>query len=161
MSRGFSLVADSVVTRSLKMTRATNVMVAALVAAVAGNVMVAIQFLGLLGQTVLLGLVFVSLAAAISAVCMDIFARSSQTVSNLRSIGATFGGLSGAVLGVVLAWGLLGAALGAGLGVVFGIGLSGSGTSLSLLVEVVSVIAACAGAMGAGVYVGVKFAWRS
>lgn len=162
MKSGFSLGAGGVVARSLKMTRATHVLVAAPTGAVAANVMVAMQFIGLSGQLALLALIFASVSAATLAISADVFTRSSQTVSNLRSIGASTRSLSGAMLGVALTWGLAGAAVGACLGAVLGVGLAGtSGPALSLLAEAAEVLVASAGAMTAGVYFGASLAWHS
>ena len=96
------------------------------------------------------------------AVSADVFTRSSQAVASLRSIGASTGSLSWAVLGVVLTWGVAGAVLGCGVGAALELGLAGTaGAGIALLSEVVEVVIASAAAMAAGVFVGASMAWRS
>lgn len=125
------------------------------------NATVAMRFTSTAGQVVLALLVFASLAAGISAVSSDIFSRSSQAVSNLRSIGATSRSLTSALAFPVFGYSLAGSALGAGLGVALGFSLGpAAGPSVTFL-DVLAVIAVASAASVAGVYAGGRAAWRS
>ena len=134
---------------------------AALATAVAANATVAVQFTGLAGEIVLLALIFGSLAIGTSAISADIYARSSQTVSNLRSIGASSRSISYAVLLPVLVFGIAGSALGAGVGAGLGMTLGGPGGPVTILIEVLAVILTSSTASAAGVLVGGRAAWRN
>lgn len=159
MSR-VTLSAAQVVARSLKITRATHLVVASVAAAVTINAAVAVRLVGLPGQAVLLAVVFATLAVGSSAVSMDVYSRSSQAVSNLRSIGATRNTVSSAVAYSMMAYGAGGAALGGVVGVAIGGVLGGAGTSGgTVLVQMVAVIfVACAGLV-AGAFAGARQAW--
>jgi len=159
---GFSFLSDGLVTKSLKMTRATSLLVASLTAGISVNVMVAMQYVGGFAQALLSGIVFVTLAVSTSAVSADVFARSEQSISNLRSVGATLKSMTGAILGVVLFWGLAGAVLGTGAGSAIGLVAGGSSPGLlGLMVDGLVVILLSAAAMSAGVYLGARRSWRS
>lgn len=136
-------------------------LVAAVATAVAANATVAVQFTGLGGEIVLLALIFGSLAIGTSAISADIYARSSQTVSNLRSIGASSRSISSAVLLPVLVFGIAGSALGAGVGAGLGLTLGGPGGPVTILTEVLAVILTSSAASAAGVFAGGRAAWRS
>jgi len=161
MSRGISLHEGQLLARSLKVSRSTHLLVASVAAAVAANAAAAIQLTGTVGQIALLALIFVTLAAGTSAISSDIYARSSQTIANLRSIGATSRSLSGAVFISVIGYGVAGSALGAGIGVALGLALGGQGGVVSALVAVLGVILASSAAAAAGVYAGGRGTWRS
>jgi hypothetical protein len=159
---GFSMRSSQVIARSLKITRTTHSLVAAITAAVALNSMVAIQYLGLSGQAALLVVVFVSLGVGSLAVSTDIYSRSSQTLTNLRSIGATTGSISSALALAIVGYGIAGAVIGAGSGGALGFALGSSGAgSMSLLTDAIAVIAASSGAIAAGFYVGARATWSS
>src|SRR5579863_1136194 len=160
MKSGFT-AGGNVVARSLKITRATHVLVAALMAAVCTNVMVAMQFVGLGGQAALVVLIFATVALATSAVSADLFSRSGQAVANLRSIGASMRSLSTAVLTAVLVWGVIGASVGTGLGLAMGLLLGGTSAGSSIFLDGGVVICASAAAIAAGVYAGAKMSWHS
>jgi predicted lysophospholipase L1 biosynthesis ABC-type transport system permease subunit len=147
--------------RGLKITRSTHLVVAAVATAVAANATVAVQFTGLAGQVVLIGLIFGSLAVGTSAISADIYSRSSQTVSNLRSIGASSKSISSAILIPVLSFGIAGSALGAVVGAALGVILGGSSGTPTLIIEVISVIVTASAASAAGVYAGGRAAWRN
>jgi len=159
---GLSFRSDGVVAKSLKMTRATSVLVAALTAGISVNAMVAMQFVGGVAQAVLAGIVFGTLVISTSAVAADVFARSEQSIANLRSIGATLKSMTGAILGAVILWGVAGAILGTGAGSAIGTVSGGSSaTAVSVLVEGSVVILLSVAAMSAGVYLGARRSWRS
>ena len=161
MSREAAVSATQMVARSLKVSPATHMVVASVSAGVAVNAAVAMQFLGLEGQVVLLAVVFVSLAAGSSAVAADIFSRSSQVVSTLRSIGASRSSVSSAVVYAMIGYGAGGAALGGVLGAALGSALGTGTMDLAATIELAAVIlAACAG-MSAGVFAGARRVWRS
>ncbi|HEV2138798.1 MAG TPA: hypothetical protein VGR53_08140 [Nitrososphaerales archaeon] len=147
--------------RGLKITRSTHLLVAAVATAVAANATVALQFTGLAGEIVLLALIFGSLAVGTSAISADIYARSSQTVSNLRSIGASSRSISSAVLIPILVFGIAGSALGAGIGAGLGLTLGGPGGPVTILIQVIVVILTSSAASAAGVFAGGRAAWRS
>jgi len=161
MSRGFSVRESQLLARSLKVTRSTHLLVASVAAAVASNATIAMQFTGLSGQLVMAGIIFVCLALGTSAISSEIFSRSSQTISNLRSIGASSRSLSSAVMMSVLGYGLAGSALGALVGVALGSALGGAAGANSLLIEVLVVLLATSAASAMGVFMGGRAAWRS
>jgi len=161
MSRGISLHEGQLLARSLKVSKSTHLVVATVAAAVAANAAAAIQMTGTAGQAILLALIFVTLAAGTSAISSDIYARSSQTIANLRSIGASSRSLSSAVFLSVIGYGVAGSALGAGVGSALGFALGGQGGVASLLVAVLGVILASSAAAAAGVYAGGRRTWRS
>jgi len=161
MSRGISLQEGQLLARSLKVSRSTHLLVASVAAAVAANAAAAIQLTGTVGQAVLLVLIFVTLAAGTSAICSDIYARSSQTIANLRSLGASSSSLSRAVFLSVIGYGVAGSAIGAGLGAALGLALGGQGGAVSALVAVLGVILASSAAAAAGVYAGGRRSWNS
>jgi predicted lysophospholipase L1 biosynthesis ABC-type transport system permease subunit len=161
LSRGISIQEGQLLARGLKITRSTHLLIAAVATAVAANATVAVQFTGLAGLIVLLALIFGSLAVGTSAISADIYSRSSQTVSNLRSIGASSKSISSAVLVPVLAFGIAGSALGAVVGAALGITLGGSSAMLTVLVDIFAVIGTASAASAAGVYAGGRAAWRS
>jgi len=158
----FSMRSSQVIARSLKITRTTHSLVAAITAAVALNSMVAIQYLGVSGQAALLVAVFVSLGVGSLAVSKDVYSRSIQTVANLRSIGATTGSISSALASAMIVYGLAGAVIGVAAGSALGFTFGSSGAwSVSLLSEAIGVIAASSGAIAAGFYIGARTTWRS
>jgi len=161
MSRGVSLQEGQLLARSLNVSKSTHLVVATVAAAVAANAAAAIQLTGLAGQVALLSLIFVTLALGTSAISSDIYTRSSQTIANLRSIGASSRSLSSAVFFSVIGYGVAGSALGAGVGAAMGIALGGQGGAVSVLVAVVGVILASSAAAAAGVYAGVRRTWRN
>jgi cell division protein FtsX len=159
---GLHLSVNQAVARSLKVTRTTYLVVAATTAAVVTNATVAMGAMGLSGQMILLALTFVFVASAASAVSTDILSRSSQTIANLRSIGATRRSIFGGVLLAFIGWGLAGAVLGAGLGSAIGVALtSPSGAGLPYYGSAVFALVVAGGATASGVYFGVGMAWRS
>ncbi|MDE1854162.1 MAG: hypothetical protein KGI38_10535 [Thaumarchaeota archaeon] len=155
-------LAGSMVTRSLKITGPTRMIVAAVSAAVALDGMVAILALGPVGQAVLFAVLFASLAAGSWAVSVDVLKRSSQAVDNLRSIGASSGAISSAVAGSLIVYGAGGSALGAVVGAGLGLALLGSGTAVaSALLEAFAVVVASSAAITVGVYGGGRAVWHS
>jgi predicted lysophospholipase L1 biosynthesis ABC-type transport system permease subunit len=162
VSRRFSFGPDAVVARSLGMTRSTHILVAALTMAVTANATVAMQFINFSGQSALLAVLFISMAVVASAVSTDVLARSSQTVGNLKSLGATKGKVSGVVLFSVLAYGVVGTALGSGLGGALGFVIGNfSGVATGLIAQSMTVFVVAAVATATGAYAGTKFTWRS
>ena len=162
MSREATLSATAMVVRSLNISRATHLVVASTAGGVAMNAGVALQFGGVGGQALLLAVVFATVALASSAVATDVYSRSGQVVSNLRSIGASRTSVSSAVALSMLGYGAGGSALGGALGTLLGASLAGAGLQgYALLVELVAVVfSACAG-VAAGVYLGARKGWRS
>ncbi len=161
MSRGASFGGGGVVARSLKITRATYGMVAVANAAIVANAMVAMGYSTFVGQMALAALLFASMALVGFAVSADVFSRSGQAVTSLRSIGASKASLSMAVLTSVLAYGAAGSILGAGLGGVMGMGLAGSTAGIQMAFNALLVVVVSAAATAAGVYTGARSAWRS
>jgi len=161
MKRGLSFTTDGVIARSLKMTKATGVLVGALTAGVTVNVMVAMQFVGAFAQVLLVALVFAAVGFSSSAMASDVLSRSGQSVSSLRSMGATAGGLAMAMVGTVLAWGVLGAVLGTGVGSALGFAEGGTAGVFSSALDGAGVIAAAVAAVAVGVYLGARSSWRS
>ena len=161
MSRGVSLQEGQLLARSLNVTKSTRQVIATVAAAVAANAAAAIQLTGLIGQISLLVLIFVTLSAGTSAISSDIYARSGQTIANLRSIGASRRSLSSAVFFSVIGYGVAGSALGAGIGAALGIAMGGQGGAVTIMVTVLGVILASSAAAAAGVYAGVRRTWRS
>ena len=162
MKPEFSLRSSQVIARSLKITRTTHSLVAAITAAVALNSMVAIQYLGLSGQAALLVAVFVSLGVGSLAVSKDVYSRSIQTVANLRSIGATTGSISSALASAMIVYGMVGAVIGVAVGGAMGFALGGGVSGgASILSEAIGVIAVSSGAIAAGFYIGARTTWRS
>ena len=162
LKRESSARTGQIVARSLGISKSTHTVILAVAAAVALNAMVAIQFLSIIGQAVLLAVIFVSIAFGASAISADVYSRSSQTVSNLRSIGANSGSLSAALVSSTLAYGAGGSVLGACIGAALGVGVGNpGGLGSNLIVETVWVIIASCAAIVAGVYAGTKSVWRS
>jgi len=160
MSRGLSVHEGQLVARSLKVTKSTHLLVASIAAGVAVNASVAMQFTGAVGPFALSALIFASLSIGTWAISSEIFSRSSQTVSNLRSIGATSRSLSSAVLVPILVYGVLGSAVGAGAGAIIGVSLGGP-IGLGVFFETLSVVLSSAAAAAVGVYAGGRRAWLS
>ena len=162
MKSGFSLSESQAVARSLRISGATHATVASVSAAVALNGTIAMQFLGSAGQAILLVLIFATLAAGLASISSDFYSRTSQTISNLRSIGASRGGISKAVAFSMLVYGTAGAVIGttvgAGVGAAFG---NSSIQTTSFAVDFVAVLGASAAAIAAGVYAGVRVRWHS
>ncbi|HEV2225499.1 MAG TPA: hypothetical protein VGR56_01690 [Nitrososphaerales archaeon] len=161
MSRGISLHEGQLLARGLKITKSTHLLVAAVATAVAANATVAVQFTGLAGEAVLLALIFGSLAIGTSAISADIYASSSQTVSTLRSSGASTKSISSAVLIPILIFGIAGSALGAGIGAGLGMTLGGTDAPVTILTQVIAVILTSSAASAAGVFAGGRAAWRN
>ena len=126
------------------------------------NAAIAMQFLGMWGQLVLLTIVFVSLAAGASALSVDVYSRSSQVVSNLRSIGASRTSVSSALAVSMLGSGAGGAAIGGVAGVLLGAALAGAGmVGGTLLVQLVAVVFAASAGIAVGTFSGGRASWRS
>jgi hypothetical protein len=162
MSRLLGARSEDLIARSLRISMATHAEVAAVSAAVALNAMVAMQFLGIGGQAVILFAVFVLLCVGLAAASMDLYSRSKQTLSNLRSIGASSDKISRAVITSIATYGAAGALLGTAAGAGIGAGLGGSGTAgANILVQSLGVLVASSGAIVAGVYAGGWATWRN
>jgi len=161
MSRGVSLQEGQLLARSLNVSRSTHVLVATVSAAVAANAAAAMQLTGFYGQTALLVIIFVTVALGTSAISSDIYSRSSQTISNLRSIGASGSSLSRAVFFSVIGYGIAGSAIGAGVGGALGLTLGGQVGAVSFALAVLGVIFASSAAAAMGVYAGGRRSWHS
>jgi hypothetical protein len=161
MSREATVSATAMVAKSLKISGPTQLVVASVSAGVAVNAAVAMQFLGIGGQAAILAIAFLSLAAAASAISMDVYSRSAQVVSNLRSIGASRNGVSSAVVLSLIGYGGGGAALGGIIGSALGALLVGTGTFGGVLVvRLMAVVLAACGGMAAGVFYGARISWH-
>jgi len=126
------------------------------------NAMIAMQCVGFDAQLALLAIVFVTLAVGTLALSSDLYSRSSQTVSNLRSIGASKGAISSAFALAIVAYGVAGAVVGVAAGSALGFALGSSGAgAISLVVESLGVMVAASTATSAGFYAGARSAWRS
>ena len=156
-----SLRSGQVVARSLRITSTTHVLVAAIAAGITLNAMVAIEFTGLAGQITLLATAFATVLLGSLSVAKDVLSRSSETLSNLRSIGASMGGVSVSIASALVIYGAVGAAVGVLLGA--GVGaLLGSAASIgSASIDAFSVIASASAGTATGFYLGARTAWRS
>lgn len=161
MSREATVSATQMVVRSLGISTATHLVITATAAGIAVNAAVAMQFLSLAGQIVLLSIVFASLAAASSAISVDVYSRSSRVVANLRSIGASKNSVSSAVVVSMIGYGAGGAALGGVLGAALGAALGGANLGGAFLAQLVSVVTAACLGLSAGVFFGARTSWRS
>ena len=161
MSRRVSLQEGQLLARSLKVSRSTHLVIATVAAAVAANAAAAMQLTNLVGQATLLVLIFITLAVGTSAISSDIFERSAQAISNLRSIGASSGSLSKAVFVSVIAYGIGGSILGAGIGAALGLSIGGQGGAVSIAFAFPGVILASSAAAAIGAYAGGRRTWRS
>ena len=161
MSREAQVSATQMVARSLKISTATHLVVASVSAGVAVNAAIAMQFMGLGGQVVLLAVVFASLAAGSAAISLDVYSRSSQVVANLRSIGASRTSVSSAVVFSVLGYGAGGAALGGIIGDLLGTALGAGTLGGAFLVQLFVVIVTASAGMSTGVFIGARSAWHS
>ena len=160
MSREATVSATAMVAKSLKISGTTQMVVGSVSAVVAVNAAVSIQFLGLGGQAAILAIAFLSLAAAASAVSMDVYSRSAQVVSNLRSIGASRNGVSSAVVLSLIGYGGGGATLGGAVGTALGAMLAAGTPETALGVQLVAVVLATCGGMAAGVFYGARASWH-
>jgi len=161
VSRGVSLHEGALLARSLKVTRSTHLVIATATAGIAANAGMAFLFTGLAGQVGVLALIFVTLALGTSAISTDIYARSGQAISSLRSIGATSGSLSSAVFFSVIGYGVAGSALGGAVGAGLGLSLGAQGGAASVLIAIMAVVLTSSVAAAAGVYAGGRRTWHS
>ncbi len=163
MRKGIVYGPDSMVVRSLRISRPTFYMVAAFSAAVAANAMISLQVLSFVGQAAVLG--FISLFAGIigAAVTIDILSRSSQGLATLRTLGAQRGAVAVSMVASLAAFGAAGSVLGAALGVGLVAALIRSGPLVlsGALVNALLVLGISAAAISVGVYAGVRASWRN
>lgn len=161
MSREATVSATAMVARSLRISGTTHMVVASVSAAVAVNAAVALQFLGVGGEAAILAIAFLSLAAAASAISMDVYSRSAQVVSNLRSIGASRNSVSSAVVLSLIGYGGGGSVLGGAVGTALGAVLRGTGTGGgALILQLVAVALASCGGISAGIFYGARASWH-
>jgi hypothetical protein len=149
------------VARSLKITGSTHAMVAAISGAMALNGMLAALALGFIGEVVVIGVVFVSLAGCSAAISVDVLNRSGKAVADLRSIGASRGNISMAIFGSILFYGALGAVIGGAAGAGIGFSLLGGASGSQTLIGLFAVVATSAVALAVGSYAGGRLTWRS
>ena len=149
------------VARALRITGPTRGLAVALPAAVSLNGAIAAQAVGLLGQAMVLAVIFASVAVCFAAISADVLSRSAKAVSDLRSIGASRGSISSALFGSMLTYGAAGAAAGSLVGTIVGSVLVGPGPGTGTLVDVVFAVAATAGAVAAGSFAGGRTIRRS
>ena len=161
MSREATVSATAMVARSLKISGPTHLVVASVSAGVAVDAALAMQFLGLGGDAAILVTAFLSLAAAAAAVSMDVYSRSAQVVSNLRSIGASRNSVSSAVVLSLIGYGGAGSVLGGVVGTALGASLEGAGAAGgTMVIQLVAVVLAACGGMSAGVFYGARASWH-
>ncbi len=159
MSRLFSLHESQLLARSLKISRPMRLVVGTVAGAIAANAAAAMQLTSDTGEVAMIGLLFVSLALGTFAITSDIYSRSSQVVSNLRSLGANGRSISSAIFLAVIGYGAAGSALGAGVGTAVGASLGGQSSLVSSLVVVFAIVLTCSVAAATGVYVGGRRDW--
>jgi len=148
-----------IVMKSLRVGRTTLALVGCIPAVVAINGVVLAQLLGSEGLAVGLGLVLVCAALGTYVILVDIMSRSAQNLSALRIAGARQASLVSALLIGILGFGVAGAAIGTFTGAVLAWGV-GKVVGATLLSDILLVIAASAGAIAAGTYVGVGATWK-
>ena len=151
----------SPVARSLRITGSTHAIAAAFSAAISLNGIIAAQALGPIGKAAVVAVIFVSVAACAAAVSVDVLSRSAKAVSDLRSVGASRRSISSALFGALFAYGAAGSALGGLVGAVLGSALAGGAFGVQSIVLVVAAVAASAGAVAAGAFLGGRSTWRS
>jgi uncharacterized membrane protein len=157
---------DPAITKSLKVTRVTFMMVASFTTLAAADAMVTLQIFNVFGQATILALTFFFVTLCASAIVADLIIRSGQTIATLRSLGATKSAVIKSVFMGILTSGLVGSVvgilLGAGLGAA--VGVFGVQTSASIgggLVSAIMVLVFSIAALGSGAYVGVRRTWRN
>ena len=163
MKNGLLRGQDSVVSRSLRITRPTFYMVAAFSAAVAANVTVTLQALSSIDQAAVLGFTSLFVGIVGAAVAIDILSRSSQALGTLRTYGAKREAVAVSMVASLVAFGAAGSTLGAVLGVGFVATLRESGPVIlsSTIVNAFFVLVLSAAAISVGIYAGVRASWRS
>jgi predicted lysophospholipase L1 biosynthesis ABC-type transport system permease subunit len=154
---------DSMVARSLRISRPTFYMVAAFSAAVAANVMIPLQVLSSVGQATVLGFTVLFVGIVGAAVAIDILSRSNQGLATLRTLGAKREAVAFSMVSSLVAFGAAGSALGAALGAGLVAALMRSGPLVLsyTLVNALIVLGLSAAAIGLGVYVGVRASWHN
>jgi hypothetical protein len=154
---------DSMVMRSLRISRPTFYMVAAFLAAVVANVTITLQGLSFVGQATVLGFTSLFVGVVGAAVATDILSRSNQGLATLRTLGARREAVAVSMVSSLVAFGAAGSALGAALGVGLAAVLIRSGPLIlsSALVNALMVLGLSVAAIGVGVYVGVRASWHN
>ena len=157
---------DPAITKSLKVSGLTFLMVASFTTLAAADAMVTLQIFNIVGQAAILSMTFIFVSVCASAIVADLLVRSGQSIDTLRSLGATKGAVVKSVFMGILMSGLIGAAigvcLGGGLGAalsvfgVYAVGSIGGG-----LINAVAVFVLSIAALGSGVYIGVRRSWRN
>lgn len=161
MARDISLYSGRLVARGLKVSRVTSTLVGVTTAGVALSAGLAMQFLGFAGQGTMIAVVFITLALGAATLSLDVYSRSSLVVSNFRSMGATSGSLSFAMMVSVLAYGAAGSAIGGTLGAALGASFGRSGIGAGPLISALAVTISSCAAIVAGTYGGTRISWRS
>ena len=157
--RGTLMDSYQIVMKSLRVGRTTLTLAGCIPALVAINGVILAQLLGSEGLAVGLCLVFVCATLGTYVILVDIMSRSAQNLSALRIAGARQASLISALLVGILGFGVAGAAIGTFTGAVLAWGV-GRVVGATLLSDVLLVIAASAGAITAGTYVGVGATWK-
>ena len=109
----------------------------------------------------MIAVVFITLALGAATLSLDVYSRSSLVVSNFRSMGATSGSLSFAMMVSVLAYGAAGSAIGGTLGAALGASFGRSGIGAGPLISALAVTISSCAAIVAGTYGGTRISWRS
>ena len=163
MKKGAVPGPDSMVVRSLRISRPTFYMVAAFSAAVAVNAMITLQVLSSVGQAAVLGLTSLFVGIVGAAVAIDILSRSSQGLATLRTLGAKRDAVAVSMVAILVAFGAAGSALGTALGAGLVAALIRSGPLIlsGALVNALLVLGLSAAAIGVGVYAGVRASWHN
>lgn len=163
MKKGLVPGPDSMVVRSLRISRPTFCMVAAFSAAVAANAMISLQVLGSFGQAAVLGFISLFVGIVGAAMTIDILSRSSQGLATLRTLGAKRGAVAASMVASLVAFWAAGSVLGAALGVGLIAALIRSGPLVlsNALADTLLVLGTSAAAIGVGVYAGVRASWHN
>ncbi len=163
MKKGIVPGPDSMVARSLRISRPTFYMIAASSAAVAANATITLQVLSSAGQAAVLGFTSLFVGIVGAAVAIDILSRSSQALVTLRTLGAKREAVAVSMVASLVVFGAAGSALGAALGVGLVAALIGSGPLIlgGTLVNALFVLGLSAAAIGVGVYAGVRASWHN
>lgn len=157
-----SFRANSLVARSMRVSRPTGILSAAIAGGVSVNAAAAVQLIGMPQAALLFVLSFVSVAVGTWAISRDVCMRSAHAISNLRSIGAPKSAILSALLVPVLAYGASSAIVGGLAGGLAGEMAATGGYQAAAIVVYGALMAAIAAmASGVGVLAGVKRSWPS
>jgi len=163
VKRGILPGHDSMVARSLRISRTTFYMVAAFSAAIAANATITLQVLSYYGQAAILGFTALFVGIVGASVATDILSRSSQDIGTLRTYGASREAVAWSMATSLVIFGAAGSAVGATVGAGFATTLRNSGQFIfsGTLINAFLVLALSIVAIGVGVYAGVRASWHN